>query len=198
MSRYSIAQIRRICNGAMASAMIAAYAIAPIGAYGEGYCVIPGKSYSVLPEREPAALVEPAPTDGDFDLWPILPQIPQRQTAALELLACAIYYEAGGNACSDMTRMMVGNVILNRVADPRYPDTIEGVLTEYRQYGRFYWSGVVWPERAAQEPEAVARAYDIARRLLDGERVFDADVIYQSEYKQGEVVAENDGMWFGR
>lgn len=200
MSKLSIPQIRRICNALMASAMIATYAVVPIGAaQGQGdYCVIPGRSYTVIPGREPVAEVLTVPTDGDFDLWPILPEIPQRHTSTLELLACAIYCEAGGDICSDLTRMYVGNVILNRVADERYPDTIDGVLTQYRQYGRFYWTGVVWPERAAWEPEAVARAYDCARRLLDGERPLEADVVYQAEFPQGEVVAYQDGIYFGR
>ena len=90
----------------------------------------------------------------------------------LEMLACTIYVEAGGDACSDETRMMVGNVVLNRVAHPDFPNTIEEVLLQPRQYNTFSWDGIVWPDRAANddEQEAVQRAYDIARRLLEGER----------------------------
>ena len=90
----------------------------------------------------------------------------------LEMLACTIYVEAGGDACSDETRMMVGNVVLNRVSHPDFPNTIEEVLLQPRQYNTFSWDGIVWPDRAANddEQEAVQRAYDIARRLLEGER----------------------------
>ena len=35
----------------------------------------------------------------------------------------------------------------------------------YRQYGRYYWTGVVWPDRAENpgEAHAVARAWETAR-----------------------------------
>ena len=117
----------------------------------------------------------------------------------LEMLACTIYVEAGGDACSDETRMMVGNVVLNRVAHPDFPNTIEEVLLQPRQYNTFSWDGIVWPDRAANddEQEAVQRAYDIARRLLEGERVLDSDVIWQAEFFQGkELVAYQDGIYF--
>jgi len=67
----------------------------------------------------------------------------------VEKLACAIYSEAGGDECSDECRINVGDVILNRVKDPRFPNTIEGVLTAPRQYGTFSQTGVVWPARAS-------------------------------------------------
>lgn len=119
----------------------------------------------------------------------------------LEMLALVIYQEAGGDACSDETRLMVGNVVMNRVASDRFPDTIEEVLLQERQYGRLHWTGLVWPERASkpEEAHAVQRAYDCAERVLEGERLLPDDVIWQAEFKQGtEVVAEQDGMYFCR
>lgn len=119
----------------------------------------------------------------------------------LEMLALVIYQEAGGDACSDETRLMVGNVVMNRIADDRFPDTMEGVLLQERQYGRLYWTGLVWPERASQsvEAHAVQRAYECAARVLDGERLLPDDVIWQAEFRQGtEVVAEQDGFYFCR
>ena len=118
----------------------------------------------------------------------------------LELLALVIYQEAGGDACSDETRLMVGNVVMNRVADERFPDTIEEVLLQERQYGRLHWTGTVWPKRASQEVEAhaVARAYECAEQILNGVRVLPDDVIFQSEYILGEIVAEQDGFYFCR
>lgn len=119
----------------------------------------------------------------------------------LEHLALVIYQEAGGDACSDVTRMAVGTVVMNRVADDHFPDTIEGVLTQRAQYGRLYWTGLEWPERASQpgEAHAVQRARDCAARILEGERTLPEDVVYQAEFKQGtEVVAFLDGMYFCR
>lgn len=117
-----------------------------------------------------------------------------------ELLALVIYQEAGADYCSDDTRRMVGEVVLNRVADSRFPDTIEEVLLQKQQYGRLYWTGLVWSDRASlpEEADAVERAYRIAEELLTSdERLLPCDTIYQSEYVQGkEIVAESDGIYF--
>lgn len=120
----------------------------------------------------------------------------------VELLAIAIYCEAGADSISEETRRMVGDVILNRVEDDRFPDTVEGVLTQRAQYGRFHWTGVVWPARAsnAGEAHAVERAREIARSLLQGEHseLYGAGYIWQAEFQQGSDRIQRDGIWFGR
>ena len=124
--------------------------------------------------------------------------------AEIEMLACALYQEAGGDACCDLCRHRVGDVILNRMEDDRFPDTVEEVLTAYRQYGRFYWTGVVWPDRSAQpgEAHAVARAWQTARDVLSGEHsdLYGEGYIYQAEFEQGADVihCEDCGIYFGR
>lgn len=120
----------------------------------------------------------------------------------LELLACVIYCEAGSDSISDETRRMVGDVVLNRVNDSRFPDTIHAVLTQKAQYGRFYWTGVVYPPRAsnASETNAVARARAIAKELLEGKHsaLYGGGYIWQAEFKQGTGCIESDGIWFGK
>lgn len=149
----------------------------------------PVEAVQMAEEVEPAAPVEePEPTYTDEDL---------------ETLAIIIYQEAGSDACSDETRQMVGEVFLNRVASSRYPDTFYEVATQKAQYGRLYWTGLVWPERASNpyEADAVARAYKCAEALLTGEveRLLPEDVIYQAEFPQGtEVVAQTTGFYFCR
>ena len=118
-----------------------------------------------------------------------------------EMLALIIYQEAGGDACSDETRLMVGTVVMNRIADNRFPDTMYEVITARAQYGRLYWTGLAWPERATNpgEAHAVERAYTIAERILQGERALPEDVVFQAEFEQGtETVAEQDGFYFCR
>ena len=121
---------------------------------------------------------------------------------AVELLACTIYCEAGADSISDETRRMVGDVVLIRVEDSRFPDSIEAVLTQRAQYGRFHWTGVVWPSRADSDAEkhAVDRAYRIARELLSGEHsaLYGKGYVYQAEFKQGSGSIESDGIYFGR
>lgn len=145
------------------------------------------------PAAEPEKLVEPV-------ICPI-EKAPAYTEEDLEILALIIYQEAGGDACSDETRQMVGTVVLNRVASPYFPDTIKDVALQRAQYGLLYWTGIKWPDRAElpQEAHAVARAYECAEQLLEGDRALPADVVYQAEFTQGtEVVAEVDGIYFCR
>lgn len=120
----------------------------------------------------------------------------------LEMLACVIYQEAGGDACSDDTRRKVGDVMLNRVEDSRFPDTLEAVLTAPGQYGRFSKNGIVWPERAVNpgEKHAVERAYRIATELLSGQHseLFGQGYVWQAEFEQGTDGFWQDGIYFGR
>ena len=119
----------------------------------------------------------------------------------LEYLAIVIYQEAGGDNFSDDTRLKVGTVVMNRVADPRFPDDLHGVLTQERQYGLLHWTGVVWADRAKNpgEEHAVKRAYECAEQILMGYRSFGEDVIWQAEFPQGsEIVAYQEGMYFCR
>lgn len=126
----------------------------------------------------------------------------QNRAEQVEMLAKVIYQEAGGNAVCDDCRRRVGDVVLNRVEDERFPDTMEEVLTARKQYGRFYWTGVVWADRAGQpgEKDAVERAMRVASEILDGQHsdLYGNGYVWQAEFEQG-----IDGFWccgtyFGR
>ena len=112
----------------------------------------------------------------------------------LEMLACVIYQEAGGNRSCDMCRWYVADIVLNRVNHPKFPNTIEDVLTAHGQYGLYYKTGIVWPERAKydSEKEAVARAYTIAEEVLSGQHsiVYGKGYVWQAQFVQG-----TDGFW---
>lgn len=117
----------------------------------------------------------------------------------LEILALIVYQEAGGDNVSDETRRLVAQVFLNRVNDSRFPDSFYEVATAERQYGRLYWTGIVWPDRASSQGEAhaVERAYKIAQEVLESaEPICPAGVIFQAEFVQGDIYAEQDGMYF--
>lgn len=117
----------------------------------------------------------------------------------LEILALIVYQEAGGDRVSDDTRRLVAQVFLNRVNDSRFPDSFYEVATAERQYGRLYWTGIVWPDRVSSQAEAhaVERAYKIAQEVLESdEPICPEGVIFQAEFVQGEIYAEQDGMYF--
>lgn len=175
------------------------------------YCVEPTAELTVAETTE--TVTEPTETEAPTTVAtepvetepPMVPETTEVELPytpdELEMLALVIYQEVGSDACSDETRLMVGTVVMNRVADSRFPDTLYGVLTQRAQYGRLHWTGLVWPERAnnPSEAHAVARAYECAERILLGERVLPSDVIFQAEFVQGtEIVAYSDGMYFCR
>lgn len=97
----------------------------------------------------------------------------------LYYLAAAITKEAGSNWITDEHQLMVGNVILNRVASKYYPNTIYGVLTQKGQYP--------WASKGINV-SPTERAYANAKRLLQGERVLPENVLYQSTVTQGSGV----------
>lgn len=118
----------------------------------------------------------------------------------LELLACVIYQEAGGNAQCDECRRRVADVVLNRVADPRFGNTIASVLTAEGQYGNWSITGVVWPERAKYEWDAVQRAYRIAEEVLRGQHseLYDNGYVWQATFPQGTDNVYCCGQYFGK
>ena len=148
----------------------------------------------VTPETEP--VTQPA-TEPEVTV----PE-PLYSPEELEMLACVIYQEAGADACCDDCRRRVADVVLNRVADERFPNSIYDVLTQERQYGRFHWTGIVWPERADNpgETHAVTRAYRIAREVLEGEHseLYGRGYIWQAEFKQGSGTLECCNIYFGK
>jgi hypothetical protein len=167
-------------------------------------CAEPATEAVAEPTAEETTEVTTEPTE-ETTVATEPPTVPETEPPytddELEMMALVIYQEAGGDGCSNETRLMVGTVVMNRVADPRFPDTLYGVLTQRAQYGRLHWTGLVWPERASNpsEAHAVKRAYECAERILLGERLLTSDVIWQAEFKQGtEVVAYQDGMYFCR
>lgn len=77
-------------------------------------------------------------------------------------LSRVIHRESGNQPMEG--RMAVGNVVLNRVADPVFPNTVEGVLAQKNQFST-YKSGVL----AATEPSA--KSIIAAKLVMDGGEV---------------------------
>ena len=160
-------------------------------------------TYSVEPIPPDVAAFTPTVIPRPPEVVASEPSVPTTPEPAytedeLEMLACTVFQEAGSNDCSDDMQLAVANVVLNRLASPDWPDTLEEVLTQYRQWGEFYWTGVVWSESAEFYPEAVERAYENARRALEGERFVPEDVVWCAEFVQGEIVYEENGVYFCR
>ena len=102
----------------------------------------------------------------------------------------------GSETASDVTMIMVGNVILNRVDDSRYPDTVDQVLCQPMQFSCFSESGMKWVGRGATDAAWQKRCMDAAERVMNGERLLSYGVVYVSGTKQGTVEAQLDGLYF--
>lgn len=116
-----------------------------------------------------------------------------------EALAIIIYQEAGGDNIPDYVREYVGCVVINRVESECFPDTIEEVATEKKQWGRLYWTGLQWPERAKMpgEAHAVERARKTAKMLLEMDtRPVPVEVLYCAEFQQGEIWKYTNNIYF--
>ena len=165
---------------------------------------------SVKPETEPVTEPPTEPvveetepvTEPEIEETEPEPTEPEIDPEELEMLACVIYQEAGGDAYCDDCRYRVGDVVLNRIADSRFPDTMYKVLTAKAQYGRFHWTGIVWPDRAysSSEAHAVERAYEVAENLLTGHHssLYGKGYIWQAEFVQGEDNVYCCRHYFGR
>lgn len=79
-----------------------------------------------------------------------------------ECLMRAMYFES--NRSSEEGMLAVGTVVMNRVADPRYPDSICAVVDQKNQFA----PGVLHKPMTEKRP--VALASRVADRLLGGTR----------------------------
>ena len=98
------------------------------------------------------------------------------------LLSKAIYACTGNRTFTDEWRLCVGEVVLNRVESPEFPDTLEEVLRSDERY-----SGLVPGYLDAVRPDK--KAAEIAVRLMKGERVMEEKkVVWQDcHYYDGGV-----------
>lgn len=101
----------------------------------------------------------------------------------LYLLSRFLYFRYGSYRCSDELRLCSGEVILNRVASPEYPDTLEGVIFQSGQtdpVDRAAFDECLVPSRAC---------VSVALRLLMGERMLEPSVVLQTDYPAKDVYA---------
>ena len=106
---------------------------------------------------------------------------PKIQFQDMYLVAKIIEAEAGSAWLPDEWQLMVGNVLLNRVESPEFPDSIEACVY---QTGQYYGKNNKYFERLTPSARAVKHAV----MLLEGLRVCPKDVVFQAEFKQGSGV----------
>ena len=107
-------------------------------------------------------------------------EIPKMMYTQEELDILAHILAGECQALSDMEQLRVGSVVLNRIKDSRYPNTMQEVVFQKNQYacvknGNYY-----------REP--TERNWENAKWLLEYGSVLPEYVIYQSKTKQGSNV----------
>lgn len=158
--RMSVAMI----NPNAAAALDAIAGIAP-NAGGPMAALPPGDPIPAVASEQLAYARANAPVTGGFSEGAVM----QASTKELWCLATAIYFEARGEAYRG--QVAVAQVVLNRVKDHRYPNTICGVVFQ-NQHRRnscqfsFACDGI--PE-VVNDQKSWAQAEDIAKRFTDGE-----------------------------
>lgn len=165
--------------------------------------VVVEKHTNTIPTTEETIHTEPTETTSEALSAPVSYETDNDVSQSdIEMLACVIYQEAGGDTHCDECRRRVADIVLNRVADDRFPNSIYEVLTQKSQYGKFSTTGIVWPSRADNpgEKNAVERAYRIAEEVLAGQHsdVYGEGYIWQATFKQGKEQFYCCGHWFGR
>ena len=104
----------------------------------------------------------------------------------LYVLSHVITGEAEG--CSRDMKLSVGSVVLNRVSDDRFPDTIAEVVFQDGQYA------CTWDGNYYREPSQ--DTIDIAAELLEDGSAIDESVVWQAEFPQGQGVYDTiDSPW---
>ena len=101
----------------------------------------------------------------------------------LYTLSRYIYLKYGSYRCSDELRLCAGEVVLNRVASPEYPNSIEGVICQSGQVNAVDARAF----DACREPSA--ECVRVALRLLLGERMLEPSVVLLTDYPADGIYA---------
>jgi spore germination cell wall hydrolase CwlJ-like protein len=148
----------------------------------------PTPTVKPTPKPTPKPTAKPTPKPTAKPIQKTEKPAPTKSTAReyissdLNLLAAIVHQEARG--CSDEIQLLVANVVINRVNDPRFPNTIRGVIYQKGQYSGAGSLGSVSPN---------ADCIRNAKRVLAGERFCPAKVVWQAEFRQGKHVWKRVG-----
>ena len=150
------------------------------------------------PEPDWLSLLTEAVLSGDREAgiaaaegWNAVEDRPRLDYDELLLLSKLITWEAGSVWLTDELRLGVGEVALNRVASPEFPDTLKEVVYQEGQYAgtdTYDFQVVLQPTRPCVEA---------ALRLLLGERILEPRVVFEGHAVQGKVHSVFRDMHYG-
>lgn len=108
----------------------------------------------------------------------------------IRILTTTVFHEAGHT--TEQLRQYVAQVVLNRVEDSRFPDTVKGVITQPGQYSTKY--ATVEAANAIQATDSKNGTYyygiceDSVKAAMMGQVEMPSNVLYQAHFSQGKGV----------
>ena len=108
----------------------------------------------------------------------------------IRILTTTVFHEAGHT--TEQLRQYVAQVLLNRVEDSRFPDTVKGVITQPGQYSTKY--ATVEAANAIQATDSKNGTYyygiceDSVKAAMMGQVEMPSNVLYQANFSQGKGV----------
>ena len=108
----------------------------------------------------------------------------------IRILTTTVFHEAGHT--TEQLRQYVAQVVLNRVEDSRFPDTVKGVITQPGQYSTKY--ATVEAANAIQATDSKNGTYyngiceDSVKAAMMGQVEMPSNVLYQANFSQGKGV----------
>lgn len=108
----------------------------------------------------------------------------------IRILTTTVFHEAGHT--TEQLRQYVAQVVLNRVEDSRFPDTVKGVITQPGQYSTKY--ATVEAANAIQATDSKNGTYyygiceDSVKAAMMGQVEMPSNVLYQDNFSQGKGV----------
>ena len=108
----------------------------------------------------------------------------------IRILTTTFFHEAGHT--TEQLRQYVAQVVLNRVEDSRFPDTVKGVITQPGQYSTKY--ATVEAANAIQATDSKNGTYyygiceDSVKAAMMGQVEMPSNVLYQANFSQGKGV----------
>lgn len=108
----------------------------------------------------------------------------------IRILTTTVFHEAGHT--TEQLRQYVAQVVLNRVEDSRFPDTVKGVITQPGQYSTKY--ATVEAANAIQATDSRNGTYyygiceDSVKAAMMGQVEMPSNVLYQANFSQGKGV----------
>lgn len=121
----------------------------------------------------------------------------------IRILTTAVFYEAGHT--TEQLREYVAQVVLNRVADSRFPDTVKGVITQPGQYATKYATQAATDSIKSADSQNGTYYYAMCetavKKAMMGQVDMPSNVLYQANFAQGKGVWQSvyfNSGWYAK